>query len=130
MLPLVLIIFNSGCSFGFYCKHKYPHSRLRTDLKLPLALKGIDAIIFSTFQSIGLKVTTRPVLNQEDIKAYAFDEGDMGAPSDHDSDGGKLPFRDGIFRIGDAFHMPLNTRIDSDEDRSEVLAVSHFYGTY
>ena len=50
---------------GYFCTHVYAHTNDYQSRKLPFALKGADALIWSVFRSLGLGVNIRPVM--EDI---------------------------------------------------------------
>src|SRR4051812_42027504 len=52
---------NKGGTLGFYCTYPYAHTSNEADIRLPWALKGIDAIIFTVFQRLGLKVMMHPI---------------------------------------------------------------------
>ncbi|PVH74564.1 hypothetical protein DL98DRAFT_351955, partial [Cadophora sp. DSE1049] len=52
-----------GGTLGFYCAHQYAHTRKVTNQLMPHALKGIDAVLFAVFSSLGVKVYVRPVLD-------------------------------------------------------------------
>ena len=54
-----------GGTLGFYCAHQYAHARKATNQLMPYALKGIDAVLFAVFASLGVKVHVRPVLDND-----------------------------------------------------------------
>ncbi|KAH6719680.1 hypothetical protein BKA61DRAFT_707506 [Leptodontidium sp. MPI-SDFR-AT-0119] len=56
---------SKGGTLGFYCAHQYAHTRKVTDQLMPYALKGIDAVLFAVFSSLGVKVHVRPVLDND-----------------------------------------------------------------
>ncbi|PQE32019.1 Oxoglutarate iron-dependent dioxygenase protein [Rutstroemia sp. NJR-2017a WRK4] len=83
-----------GGKLGFYCTHQYAHStatkgrayrgshggftnRDTADIEhlMPYALKGVDAMIFQTFASLGLNVSVKPVLDML-IEEYWDDNAD------------------------------------------------------
>jgi hypothetical protein len=84
-----------GGTLGFYCTHQYAHSTAtkgRTynavykesfstkdtaDIEqlMPYALKGVDAMIFQTFASLGVNVTVKPVSDKL-FKDYWEDNAD------------------------------------------------------
>lgn len=51
-----------GGVLGFYCQHAYAHTNDNHRNRLPYALKGIDAVFYSTFYHLGLDVEVRPVM--------------------------------------------------------------------
>ena len=51
-----------GCRLGFYCQHAYAHTDQNHGVRLPYALKGIDAIFYSIFCHMGLEVKVQPVM--------------------------------------------------------------------
>jgi hypothetical protein len=61
---------HEGGTMGFYCSHTYAHNRAKTESLMPYALKGVDAILFSVFHALGMKVTVRPILGQEGWEEY------------------------------------------------------------
>ncbi|KAF7942290.1 hypothetical protein EAE99_000340 [Botrytis elliptica] len=95
-----------GGVIGFYCDHLYAHTQKDADDIMPYALKGIDMIIFNTFQSLGLVVKACPVLHVDD---YSEDEseGNSEFESDDESEGKDKVH---ITRAGTQFH----TAVDSD----------------
>jgi hypothetical protein len=54
-----------GGMLGAYCLHPYHHTRRQTQHHMPFALQGTDAILFSVFKALGLKVMVGPVLGDE-----------------------------------------------------------------
>ncbi|TVY39980.1 hypothetical protein LSUB1_G002009 [Lachnellula subtilissima] len=54
-----------GGPLGIYCTHPYYHTRKLTQTLMPFSLRGIDAITFSVFRALGLKVLVAPVLGDE-----------------------------------------------------------------
>ncbi len=56
-----------GGTLGFYCRHAYAHANEKHNKRLPLALKGVDAMFYSVFHHLGLQVDIRAVMeNLED----------------------------------------------------------------
>jgi len=45
-----------------------------TSALLPFALKGIDLALFTIFRSLGLSVTARPMLDEDDEELSSIDE--------------------------------------------------------
>ena len=41
---------------GFHCAHAYAHTNNKVTINLPLALKGVDAVIFASFRKLGIPV--------------------------------------------------------------------------
>ncbi|KAG4441070.1 hypothetical protein IFR05_003424 [Cadophora sp. M221] len=56
---------SKGGTLGFYCAHQYAHTRKTTGQLMPYALKGIDAVLFAVFSSLGMKVRVSPVLDND-----------------------------------------------------------------
>ena len=52
----------SGGTLGFYCQHAYAHTNRDLSRRLPYALKGVDAHIYSICHHIGLETKVRPVM--------------------------------------------------------------------
>lgn len=72
-----------GGMLGFYCQHAYAHTNRDLSSRLPYALKGVDAHIYSIFHHMGLEVKIRPVmeeLHEEDFSDHEdfSDEEDEG----------------------------------------------------
>ena len=67
---------------GFYCTHQYAHTSTGAPY-IPYALKGLDAVVFATFQyGLRLNIRFRPVLDySEETIWYEDDEDDE--PDDH-----------------------------------------------
>ena len=53
-----------GGMLGFYCQHAYAHTNRDLSSRLPYALKGVDAHIYSIFYHMGLEVKIRPVMEE------------------------------------------------------------------
>ena len=67
---------SKGGVLGFYCQHAYAHTNQNSCSRLPYALKGVDAHIYSIFHHIGLETKIRPVM--EELPEDDFgDEEDM-----------------------------------------------------
>ena len=78
----------SGGDLGFYCEHRYAHTNEHFINRLPYALKGNDAVIFSILlRGFGFKVFLRPILEDLDMHRYSDDEdkevGDLVATTMH-----------------------------------------------
>ena len=57
-------MFLPGGIIGHYCTHSYAHTHPEHISRLPFALKGVDAIMYTTFRKgLNLPVILRPVLN-------------------------------------------------------------------
>jgi hypothetical protein len=67
-----------GGTLGFYCTHQYAHATSTKaecnhqfgdtadfEQLMPYALKGVDAMLFQTFASLGVNVTVKPVIDSE-----------------------------------------------------------------
>ncbi|KAM3078504.1 hypothetical protein ACMFMG_006378 [Clarireedia jacksonii] len=82
-----------GGTLGFFCTHQYAHATAAKGQKwrprgwsddepfgtedtaeieqlMPYALKGVDAMLFQTFVSLGVNVTAKPVMDQEIFEQY------------------------------------------------------------
>jgi hypothetical protein len=105
----------TGGTLGFYCAHKYAHTRKGMKNLMPFALKGIDVAVFSVFRSLGLKVSVRPILdtsNLEWMDGTASSEEESQESSD-------------ISKIGNAFHeLQLRDVGGYDNSEDEVRQVS------
>jgi hypothetical protein len=102
----------TGGILGFYCAHKYAHTRKGMNKLMPFALKGIDVAVFSVFRSLGLKVGVRPILNTSNLE---WMDG-TASSSEESSD---------ISKIGDAFHeLQLGSVGGYDDCEDEVRQVS------
>ena len=67
-----------GGMLGFYCQHAYAHTNRDSCSRLPYALKGVDAHIYSIFHHMGLEAKIRPVM--EELPEEDFpDEEDEGS---------------------------------------------------
>ena len=53
-----------GGMLGFYCHHAYAHTNRNLSSRLPYALKGVDAHIYSVFHHVGLETKVRPVMEK------------------------------------------------------------------
>ena len=69
----------SGGFLGFHCVHAYPHANDKITKTMPFALKGVDAMIFSMFHSLHLKVGMHGVLEGKSILASATEINGIGA---------------------------------------------------
>ncbi|KAL2064514.1 hypothetical protein VTL71DRAFT_3651 [Oculimacula yallundae] len=67
---------SKGGTLGFYCAHQYAHTREGTDQLMPYALKGIDAVLFAVFNSLGVSVRLRPVLENDIFEREDVDIGE------------------------------------------------------
>lgn len=135
-------LLETGGTLGFYCAHRYAHTREGIDTLMPFALKGIDAVFFSVFRSLGLKVNARPMLNFEHFgwfdkirlsksfsdyeknNKYPDQGGDSqkkwGKRQKFGSDWHKK--RREITRVGDAFHELRLGDVGGHDDDSEMIA--------
>jgi hypothetical protein len=50
-----------GGKLSLYCSHKYEHTSRGFVARVPFALEGVDATVFSVFRDLGLKVTVELV---------------------------------------------------------------------
>ena len=51
-----------GGTLGFYCRHAYNHANENHNKRLPMALKGVDAMFYSVFHRLGLQVDLHAVM--------------------------------------------------------------------
>ncbi|KAL2816979.1 hypothetical protein BJX63DRAFT_386943 [Aspergillus granulosus] len=58
----------NGGILGFYCSHAYAHSSHLVSTHLPEVLKGADLVLYSVFQSLGIKLSILPILYDETNK--------------------------------------------------------------
>lgn len=70
----------TGGTLGFYCRHAYAHANDDHSKRLPFALKGVDAIFYSVFHHLGLRVNMRAVMDLEDY------DNEYGDQRNYDSD--------------------------------------------
>lgn len=61
---------DSGGILGFYCNHAYPHANKKLGLELPMALKGVDLLVYAVCRSLGLETKARPILDPK----HQYDE--------------------------------------------------------
>ena len=54
-----------GGTLGFFCNHQYAHAHDAGRKSVPAAFKGVDLAVFTTFYSLDLKPTVRPVLRDD-----------------------------------------------------------------
>ena len=52
-----------GGTIDFYCRHAYAHATQDHNVRLPHALKGVDAVFYSIFHVLGFKAVVRPVMS-------------------------------------------------------------------
>lgn len=66
-----------GGTLGLCCHHAYAHNKPDYAERLPYALKGVDAIFYSVFNHLGLKVKIRAVIdnpNNDRYRSYNSDD--------------------------------------------------------
>ncbi|KAH8595823.1 hypothetical protein B0O99DRAFT_671823 [Bisporella sp. PMI_857] len=65
-----------GGILGFHCTHRYAHTSQSTNELMPYALKGVDAILYMVFRTLGVTVRVRPMLRneawQEEIESKVY----------------------------------------------------------
>ena len=61
-----------GGTLGFYCSHAYPHSNAKLRRQLPMALKGVDLLVFTVCRSLGLETKARPILVPDRWEDYEY----------------------------------------------------------
>ena len=65
-IRLLISFLNLGGTLGFYCRHAYAHTSDYHRERLPMALKGLDAIYYAIFYHLGLTVRMHAVM--EDLE--------------------------------------------------------------
>lgn len=61
-------LWKNGGHIGYHCSHIYPHtSTSKLFFMVPDNLKGADMAMFSIFCSLGLKVSFRPAVEEDDM---------------------------------------------------------------
>jgi hypothetical protein len=122
----------TGGTLGFYCAHKYAHTRTGMQNLMPFALKGIDVVLFSVFRSLGFNVTVRPILDsdalrycEETLCYIDFEEYKREHKrADEDEFTRKWYERRGdITRVGDGFHGLKLSNDGTDESLDEMEKV-------
>lgn len=112
----------SGSILGFYCNHGYPHSSAGVRQTLPMALKGVDLLIYGVCRSLGLKATARPILEFERNKDYHYGSkcSDLGGCSKQECADEVYNKARGRLRDfqHDGFHVPRYTRMHMDVEES------------
>jgi hypothetical protein len=97
---------DSGGILGFYCNHAYPHANKGLGLKLPMALKGVDLLVYAVCRSLGLETKARPILEPDELFSYE-DWSDMDGYWMDDADDAHKRARE---RLADfqklGFHLP------------------------
>ena len=63
-----------GGMLGFYCQHAYAHTNRDLSSRLPYALKGVDAYIYSIFHHIGLETKIRPVMEEIVEEEFPYED--------------------------------------------------------
>ena len=63
---LLISFLNLGGTLGFYCRHAYAHTSDYHKERLPMALKGLDAICYAIFYRLGLTVRMHAVMKDLD----------------------------------------------------------------
>jgi hypothetical protein len=58
---------NTGGTLGFYCQYPYPHTTPSSIKQLPHSLQGVDMVLWTVFQSLGLKTELLPLLDQSPL---------------------------------------------------------------
>ena len=124
LLCIPLLNISPGCTLAFYCTNQYSHTHPQANTKLPHALKGIDATIFNVFSTLGLAVSTRPVLNHQDLRDYPLIHLGTDPESEYDSEGGKAVRRGEMNSFGKSFHELLLTYIDCEKSWRWAISVS------
>lgn len=71
----------SGGTLGFWCSHAYAYTH-KTESPLPDALKGVDAVLWEIFQSLGLDPKIAPVMAMDRSVFSYFKEHFEDKPAD------------------------------------------------
>jgi hypothetical protein len=109
-----------GGTLGFFCTNNYSHTRRNADRVFPYCLKGVDGVLFSVCNALGLKTTVKPVLGDEAwdehyeylVQSFMEEEGSEGS----------VPSQQNISRIGKGFGRikMVDVRIETGEDPTAV----------
>lgn len=105
-----------GGTLGLYCRHAYAHANDDHSERLPFALKGVDAIFYSVFHHLGLKVNIQAFM--EDLEA----ERECGSRYDSDDS------REGAELVAAGLHGIQLTEDGGCDDDEDVADVCHLDG--
>ena len=73
-----------GGILGFGCNHAYAHSDEKMRRELPMAMKGVDLLIYTVCRALGLKTKARPVLERTDLEDWWNDDDSDGYSDETD----------------------------------------------
>lgn len=65
-----------GGTLGFYCQHAYAHTSDYHNERLPMALKGLDAVFYAIFYHLGHSVGMHAVMDDLDDEQSSYFEVD------------------------------------------------------
>lgn len=65
-----------GGTLGFYCRHAYAHTNDYHNERLPMALKGLDAVFYATFYHLVHSVGMHAVMDDLNDEQYSCSEVD------------------------------------------------------
>ncbi|KAL2046621.1 hypothetical protein ABVK25_011702 [Lepraria finkii] len=74
-----------GGTLGFYCRHAYAHTNDYHNERLPMALKGLDAVFYATFYHLVHSVGMHAVMDDLNDEQYSFSEVDSN-DEDYDAE--------------------------------------------
>jgi len=66
-MHLTNLSLNIGGVLGFWCSHVYAYNH-KTETPLPDTLKGVDAVLWESFQALGLETKIAPVIELDDYQ--------------------------------------------------------------
>jgi hypothetical protein len=109
-----------GGTLGFFCTNNYNHTRRNADRMFPYCLKGVDGVLFSVCNALGLKTTVKPVLGDE-----AWDEHYeylVQSFMEEEESEGSVPSQQNVSRICKGFGRikMVDVRIETGEDPTAV----------
>ena len=67
-----LILRKSGGILGIFCSHGYAHTTPVGRRTLPRSLRGVDLALFSAFRALGLEVSVKPILKNQNSDYGSF----------------------------------------------------------
>jgi len=112
-----------GGTLAFYCTHRYAHTAGPTKYKMPYALKGVDAVLYTVFEKLGMTMKVRPILKQGSYgdEYLSGDEGEVENPHSKRSKRKHERLEKNEERVGTAFHgLQLSDLNTHDRSLTEV----------
>lgn len=107
----------TGGTLGFYCRHAYAHANKDHSKRLPFALKGADAIFYSAFHHLGLRVKMQAVM--EDLEDDYYADDDYADDSEKDAE-----------LVATGLHGLKLTEEGGDNNDERVVNVCHIVGDH